>query len=344
MSTPPARIQFTGPATGAPAQSAAANPTGPTAEITAAALSALIGEWQLAMRAEGKGRGTIDIYTDGSRRYLGWCQATDRAPIVRTSLQTWMAHLLDTGSAPGTVRTRHLAVRRLAAWLIATGGLPADPFLGIKGPVQRQAVLTPLSADELRALIETCTRPTRRIDEPFHHRRDEAIIRLMMETGIRAGELIALRTDDLDPPDGRITVRCAKGGRRRTIPVGPDTTRAIRDYLDLRQQHPAAKRPDPVAGHPGDPVRVRRPRQGPPPPRQPRRHQRLPPAQAAPHRGPPLARRRRLRVRAHGHGRLDPHRHARPLHPGHRRRPRRPRGASAQPRGPLIRDEVRIDW
>ena len=42
--------------------------------------------------------------------------------------------------------------------------------------MQRQAVVTPLSDDELRALIGTCTNPTFRIDEPFHHRRDEAII------------------------------------------------------------------------------------------------------------------------------------------------------------------------
>jgi integrase len=195
------------------------------------------------MRAEGKAPGTIDVYTDGSRRYLGWCQTTDRAPIARTSLQTWMAHLLDTGRAPGTVRTRHLAVRRFAAWLIATSRLQGDPFLGIKGPVQRQAVVTPLRDDELRALIGTCKNPTFRVDEPFHHRRDEAIIRLMLETGIRAGELIALNADDLDLPAGRITVRFGKGGRTRVIPVGPATTRAIRDYLDLRRQHPAADGP-----------------------------------------------------------------------------------------------------
>lgn len=97
--------------------------------------------------------------------------------------------------------------------------------------------------DSSRALIGTCTHPTFRVDEPFHHRRDEAIIRLMTETGIRAGELVALSTDDLDLPAGRITVRFGKGGRGRVIPVGPATTRAIRDYLDLRQQHPAAEDP-----------------------------------------------------------------------------------------------------
>lgn len=154
-----------------------------------------------------------------------------------------MAHLLDTGNAPGTVRTRHQGVRRFTVWVIATGTLQGDPFLGVKGPVHKQTVVTPLSDDELRALIGTCTNPTFRVDEPFHHRRDEAIIRLMIETGIRAGELIALHTDDLDLPAGRITVRFGKGGRRRVIPAGPATTRAIGDYLDLRQQHPAADEP-----------------------------------------------------------------------------------------------------
>ena len=80
----PARIQFTGSTAAAPAGSFDDHLSDPTAERTAAALSELNPEWQLAMRAEGKAPGTIDVYTDGSRRYLGWCQSTDRAPIVRT--------------------------------------------------------------------------------------------------------------------------------------------------------------------------------------------------------------------------------------------------------------------
>ncbi len=205
MTTPPpqpARIQFTRATAGPPAPSFSNDDSDSSDQVTAAALSALIPEWQLALRAENKAPGTIAVYTDGARRYLTWCQRTATAPMIRTTLQTWMAHLLDAGSAPGTVRTRHQAVRRFTVWVIATGMVQADPF---------------------------------------HHRRDEAIIRLMMETGIRAGELTALHTDDLDLHAGRITVRFGKGGRSRTIPVGPATVQAIRDYLDLRRQHPAAE-------------------------------------------------------------------------------------------------------
>ncbi|GAW48984.1 MULTISPECIES: tyrosine-type recombinase/integrase [unclassified Nocardioides] len=215
--------------------------TAPISSGQAAALTALIPEWQLALRAENKSPGTIAVYSDGTERYLRWCKTTNAVPMARTSLHTWMAELLDTGSAPGTVRTRQLAVRRFAAWLIATSQLPGDPFVGIKGPAQRYPVVMPLSDDELRALIATCTTPTHRRGEPLHHRRDEAIIRLMMETGIRAGELIALHTGDLDLPAGRITIRLGKGGRGRVIPVGPATARALEAYLELRRDHPGAE-------------------------------------------------------------------------------------------------------
>lgn len=216
----------------------------PTSTLTVEALAALVPQWQLALRAENKSPGTIFVYSDGTGHYLRWCRSSATPPMHRTSLQTWMAHLLDHGAAPGTVNSRQQAVKRFAAWLVATELLPGNPFVGVKGPAQRYPVVTPLSDDQLRALIATCTKPTNHIVEPLCHRRDEAIIRLMMETGIRAGELIALHTTDLDLVNSRIIIRVGKNGRGRTIPVGPATSHALHTYLDHRQHHPSAKDPD----------------------------------------------------------------------------------------------------
>ena len=206
-------------------------------ELTADQTTALIATWQLALRAEDKSPATVKVYTQGVRTYLTWCTARGAAPMTRTSLNTWIAEMLDAGAAAGTARTRQLAMRRFTGWLIAVGRLHADPFLGIKGSPQRQPLVTPLTDDELRALISTCTAPTHRPHEPLHHRRDEAIIRLMLETGIRAGELIALGADDVDLVAGLVTVRRGKGGGGRVIPIGPAVTRALYAYLDLRQHH-----------------------------------------------------------------------------------------------------------
>ncbi len=302
-------------------------------DLTADQAAALVPHWQLALRAEDKSPATIKVYIHGVRSYLSWCIPRSVAPMTRTSLNTWITEMLDAGAASGTARTRQLAVRRFTAWLIAVGRLPADPFLGIKGPKQHHPLVSPLTDDELRALLTTCIAPTHRPNEPLHHRRDEAIIRLMFETGIRAGELLALRPDDIDLVAGLVIVRRGKGGRGRAIPIGPAATRALGSYLALRQHHRHADSADLWLGERGARFgydglgRALR-----------RRAQRAGIRGFHPHklRRPPLARSRRLRIRAHGHRRMDPHRHARPLHPSARRRTRCPRSPPTQPRKPLM--------
>jgi hypothetical protein len=111
-------------------------------DLTVVQAAVLIPTWQLALRAEDKTPATIAVYTQGVENYLSWCNVRGAAPMSRTSLNTWISEMLDAGAAPGTSRTRQLAMRRYAAWLISAGRLPADPFLGIKGPPQRHPLVT----------------------------------------------------------------------------------------------------------------------------------------------------------------------------------------------------------
>ena len=296
-------------------------------DMTAAHALDRLADWQTALRAENKSPGTVAIYADGATRYLRWCAEHDHLPMSRAALNQWIAGLLDAGAAPGTARIRQLAVRRFASWLTAGGEIHADPFPGVKAPRVEPPLVEPLTDDELRALIGTCAVPDAAppAGETLHHRRDEAIIRLMFETAIRSGELVDLRLDDVDLVGRLITIRRGKGGRGRVIPIGQATTEALLVYLDEREPHPLAHA-RPVAGQPRQAVRPRGTQPLPAPPSPARRRPGLPAPPAPAHRRPPLARRGRLRVRPHGHRRLDPHRHARPLHPRPRLRTRRRRG------------------
>lgn len=155
----------------------------------------------------------------------------------RTSLQTWITDILDAGRSPSTARIRQQAVRRYAAWLTAVGHLDDAPFQGMRSPKLDQPVVDPLTVAELRALLQTCqfeAADDALAVRPLRHVRDEAIIRLMAETGIRLSEVIALTARDLDLVAGLVTIRRGKGGRGRVIPVGGATTMAIRSYLALR--------------------------------------------------------------------------------------------------------------
>ncbi|GAA1911385.1 hypothetical protein GCM10009737_11020 [Nocardioides lentus] len=200
--------------------------------------------WQLALRAERKSVQTQKNYGDGLRFYLAWCEETGAEPLVRSSLNGWTAHLLDAGAAAATARARQLAVRRFSAWLAEEGEIPADPFLGVKSPKLDERVIEPLTDDQLRALIKSCAVP--KGAEPkiaMRHRRDEAIIRFMLETGTRAGEVVALEVADVDLANGQAIVRRGKGGKGRVVPFGPDATLALDRYLRLRRVHRLAESP-----------------------------------------------------------------------------------------------------
>jgi integrase len=111
----------------------------------------------------------------------------------------------------------------------------------VKAPKLDERVIEPLTDDQLRALLKTCTPPTGA--EPkvaLWHRRDEALIRLMFETGLRAGEAVDLQFEDIDLLAGTAVVRRGKG---RVVPFGADTALALDRYLRLRRGHRLADSP-----------------------------------------------------------------------------------------------------
>ena len=62
-------------------------------------------------------------------------------------------------------------------------------------------------------------------------------MRLMIETGMRAREVIGLGVDDVDLTLGLAVVRRGKGGKGRVVPFSPQVARSIDRYLRLRRGH-----------------------------------------------------------------------------------------------------------
>lgn len=195
-------------------------------------LAALLPSWELSLRSERKSAATVKVYGDGVRAFLRWCSEHGHTPALdRDLIKAFVADLLDAGAEPSTARSRQLAMRRFSAWLEEEGEIDTDPLLGLKAPKLDTKVTESLSDDELRRLIKACG------GKEFRDRRDEAIVRLMAETGMRAGEVCGLELDDVDLTRGLVTVRRGKGGKGRVAPFGPQTGVAIDRYLRARRTH-----------------------------------------------------------------------------------------------------------
>jgi site-specific recombinase XerD len=195
-------------------------------------ITELLPSWELALRAERQSPQTVKSYGDGVRQYIAWCRSKSEAPTLNRALVSgFVADMLDRGNTAATARARQLAVRRFSAWLVEEGELDSDPLLGLRAPKLDTKVIEPLSEDQLKALLKACAGPDMR------DRRDAAIVRLMAETGIRAGECAALQLTDMDLTAGLVVVRRGKGGKGRTVPIGPQTALAIDRYLRQRRGH-----------------------------------------------------------------------------------------------------------
>jgi site-specific recombinase XerD len=82
-----------------------------------------------------------------------------------------------------------------------------------------------LEADELTALMAAFDR------KRPQHQRDYAIVRCMVDLGLRSCEVAALRLDDIDWKNGTLAVRVGKAQRADVLPLPSITGRAIAEYL-----------------------------------------------------------------------------------------------------------------
>lgn len=208
-------------------------------------LEALVPSWLIHLRSERKTEGTIKTYVDGVRPYVAWCGDNDVDPLARLSLQTWTTSLLDAGRSASTAKTRMQAVRHFARWLAEEGEIDTNPFEKMKPPKTDMPVVPVLDDAQLRALIKACAPPKgeERGLPSLRHRRDEAIARLMIETGLRASECLNIEVGDLDLVEGRVVIRRGKGGKGRTVSFGSQTAKAIDRYVRVRRLHRLADGP-----------------------------------------------------------------------------------------------------
>jgi integrase len=102
---------------------------------------------------------------------------------------------------------------------------------------RRHARATPyLYSDEEVASLRAATATLRTSHRVATFR---TLIGLLVVTGMRVGEALALDRDDIDVPQGVLTIRHTKFGKSRELPVHSSTVAALRQYL-RRDDRPRA--------------------------------------------------------------------------------------------------------
>lgn len=94
--------------------------------------------------------------------------------------------------------------------------------------------------DEIARLLQAAL--TMVSPHPLRQRTYYCLFGLLTVTGMRLGEALSLRPEDVDLDQGIITVRRTKFDKNRLVPLHPSTCAVLRDYARLRDETHARRR------------------------------------------------------------------------------------------------------
>ena len=156
------------------------------------AVDALVRSWVRSMRARNLTETTITHYTSSVDQLLDHARSRGHDPLTRVAIEEYLGTLARERK-PATVSFRYRALQQFTNWLAEEEELPADPMARMRPPQVPEQPVPVLTDDQMRALLGTCAK-----GKDFVDRRDHAIMRLFMDTGMRLAEMAGLHVEDVD--------------------------------------------------------------------------------------------------------------------------------------------------
>lgn len=199
----------------------------------------------LVLSSEGASLATQRNYLFYWRRLLKYCDETATSvalssfgPELLRSAAAWYRGQVRPGSSRGGAQAVRQFVQRMntaGGFLIKEGLIPEAQFRRVKAPRIGKLSRQPFTQQEIAAMWGACARARNK-------ERDEALLLLLLDTGMRIGEAASMTLEHVDLAQHRLIVGAdAKGKRERIVPVGSSdrrdggrTVTAIRRYMAVR--------------------------------------------------------------------------------------------------------------
>jgi integrase/recombinase XerD len=201
-------------------------------------LSASTNAWGEALARAGRSIHTVKAFTGDLRllaRFIGAGQSVSTIGTydIRNFLD-WMVHKRGVACSPKTYSRRVTSIKAFFRWLVESGVLDADPA----DPIPQQTVLSPipdvLTSDEVEAVLQTAQDLR---TGPRPDARPYTLVGLLLHTGLKKGECLALRLNhvDLSSPEGpMLFIRYGEVSKRykeRKLTLDHAWILAYREYL-----------------------------------------------------------------------------------------------------------------
>ena len=217
-------------------------------------LSKALNGFTITKQAEGLSPRTVNSYLECLSKWVEHTGDRDISQVTGPQISSYLAwlrtdyqpHRFGGKTHPlsaKTIRNVWIALSSFFHWAERELAVPF-PMAQVRAPHPPRPSIPALTREEVARMLKACTytratvSATRRsfVTRRPSANRDTALILVLLDTGIRASELCALKIEDVDLATGRVEIRHglqggAKGGKGRTIYLGKASRRALWRYL-----------------------------------------------------------------------------------------------------------------
>lgn len=180
-------------------------------------------EYAMVCRIEGKSISTIDHYQSAIKLYI---KSLGSGELTPGTIRSFLSGLQDDHKIT-TVSSYCRALRAFCHFLLREDWIEVDPMRDIRTPKVPRKFPLVLSEEDITELLSVAKR----------NPRDYAILLFLLDTGVRASELITLQIDDVDLSAMSAKV-FGKGGKSRTVFFSYTTTKALARWKAKRPNIP----------------------------------------------------------------------------------------------------------
>jgi integrase/recombinase XerD len=181
---------------------------------------------------------TRDAYRRDVSAWLDWCRTHELDPLTATFIHVnAYARALESTSeirtgrplTPATVARKLSGLSSWYGFLVKISAITANPVGGADRPrvARDHSATVGLSAEEVDALLTAAE-----ADDGPARMRNQAVVAILADLGLRVGEVVGLNVEDLGHERGHRSVRfTGKGGAQRRRALTPASTAAVETYL-----------------------------------------------------------------------------------------------------------------
>jgi site-specific recombinase XerD len=200
-----------------------------------------------SLLAQNKSPKTVETYMAAVTLLDSYLKREELPRIVaqtrKSHIEGFIVYQLEQGKA-SSASVRYRALQQFFKWCVEEDELERSPMAGMKPPLVPEAPPPVISQEDLKRLLKVCE------GKDFSHRRDMAIVRLLIDTGMRRSEIAGLRLGDVDLDENMVIVM-GKGRRPRACEIGHKTAQALDRYLRVRSTQREAQREELWLGREG---------------------------------------------------------------------------------------------